>query len=226
MALKVVLDNRTVYFHVVRRKKQKRLIFYALEDNVYKVTTPTKMSQKTIEYTIQANLEKILELKPRIDIKKALIEAKKVPVFNELYDREYFSETSVQETLKAIFRKEVEFLVQRFSRLDPSLDLHSVKFRVQYMTSKFGSCQPHKRRITLNLELIHYPKQMLESIFAHEIAHLKHPNHSAAYYRYLSTLMPNHKALKKQLNGWHKTLVFEGFDALINVTNNEISSII
>ena len=227
MEIKLTHHQRELVFYVYRRKRQKRIIFHALENDMFKVTTPYRISRKVIEQSIIEHLDALDKLKPRLKLKEHLLEAKEIPVFGEVVKMNQLSNANKPyESLKEMFIEAIHKMVAQFNQLDRTLDLESVQFSVRYMTSKFGSCQPHKRRVSLNLELIHYPKVFLEYIFAHEIAHLKHPNHSDRFYDYLDQIMPHHKTLKKSLNNWHTRLISEGFDALINVTNSDKSSII
>ncbi len=226
MALKYEVSGKTLEFDIVKRKNQKRVIFHAIGQHHFKVTTPYRASSKMIEKAIKHHIEAILKLKPRHNFKDLLLNSETILLFgkprqlSELIDISTSNqENALLNIIKITFQEKLNVLITHFNHLDDSLKLEEVKFRLQYMTSKYGSCQPSKKHITLNLELAHYPKEALEYIFAHEIAHLKHPNHSKHFYAYLTTIMPDHKARKKQLELWHKTLIYEGFNALINVTN-------
>lgn len=226
MALKYEISGKTIEFEIVKRKNQKRVIFHAIDQQRFKVTTPYRASNKMIEKAIKQHIEAILKLKPRHNIKNLILNSETILLFgkqrqlSELIDITTNNhESALLKVIKSEFQEQLNVIIEYYNNLDASLKLDEVKFRLQYMTSKYGSCQPHKKHITLNLELAHYPKEALEYIFAHEIAHLKHPNHSKHFYTYLTSLMPDHKVRKKQLEIWHKTLIYEGLNALINVTN-------
>lgn len=76
-------------------------------------------------------------------------------------------------------------------------DVRSVK--VRQMKSRWGSCNPKKSYINLNLELIKKPKVCIEYVIFHELTHLIYPNHSKEFYNYLSTYMSDWKARKELL---------------------------
>ena len=77
------------------------------------------------------------------------------------------------------------------------LDYPEIKIR--YMTSRWGSCRPHKNSITLNSRLIEKPISCIEYVVLHEFAHFVHPNHSKMFYDFLSQLMPDWKERKELL---------------------------
>ena len=67
------------------------------------------------------------------------------------------------------------------------------------MKTRWGSCNPHKGYINLNLELIKNPKESIEYVVFHELSHLIHPNHSKEFYSYISAYMPDWKRRKEIL---------------------------
>ena len=80
------------------------------------------------------------------------------------------------------------------------VDINKVTFKTRYMQTRFGSCNPIKKAINVNLHLLKYDEKHLEYVFLHEIAHLVYQDHSKDYYMLLSKLSNNHKQLKKDLN--------------------------
>lgn len=72
--------------------------------------------------------------------------------------------------------------------------------RIRDMTSRWGSCQTVTRMITLNLRLARVPLACVEYVVAHEVCHLVHPDHSAAFYGELERMMPDWRERKKELN--------------------------
>ena len=66
------------------------------------------------------------------------------------------------------------------------------------MDKRWGSCSP-KGEILLNIELIKAPKKCIEYVIIHELCHLAHLNHSAAFYDLLAKLSPAWKKTKYEL---------------------------
>jgi len=73
------------------------------------------------------------------------------------------------------------------------------KVVIRQMKSRWGSCNPKKGYINLNLELIKKPIHAIEYVILHELAHLTHYNHDRNFYNYMSLYMPDWKARKKLL---------------------------
>ena len=76
-------------------------------------------------------------------------------------------------------------------------NIEEVSIVVRKMKSKWGSCMPFKRKITLNSELIKVPYECIEFVMAHELAHLVEPNHSKDFYKVLDDVMKDWKYRKE-----------------------------
>ena len=72
------------------------------------------------------------------------------------------------------------------------------KLQIRKMTKRWGSCSP-KGIIILNTQLIKAPSHCIDYVIIHELCHLKHPNHSKAFYRLLTQVMPNWEIRRKRL---------------------------
>lgn len=71
--------------------------------------------------------------------------------------------------------------------------------KIRKMTSRWGSCQPSRGVITLNLSLMGAPVFCIEYVVVHEFCHLVHPNHSGAFYALVERYMPYWKEARTYL---------------------------
>lgn len=71
---------------------------------------------------------------------------------------------------------------------------------LRFMKSRWGSCTPAKRKVTLNKHLLKAPVCCIEYVAAHEITHLLHPNHSKDFYSELSKKFPQYDKAKNLLH--------------------------
>lgn len=106
----------------------------------------------------------------------------------------------------AFLRLRTQQLSQTVSRLlKPwcgrlGVSVSEVVFR--QMRSKWGSCIPAKRKITLNTNLGAMPEPLTEYVLVHELTHLIHPDHSPAFHAAMTRVMPDWKERKTKLNGF------------------------
>ncbi len=71
---------------------------------------------------------------------------------------------------------------------------------VQQMKTKWGSCNPRARTIRLNTELAKKPKECLEYIVVHEMAHLLDPTHGPRFLATMDRVLPAWRDTREMLN--------------------------
>lgn len=71
-------------------------------------------------------------------------------------------------------------------------------WRLSAATTRWGACSS-ARRITLNWRLIHFRHELIDYVIAHEVAHLREMNHSAAFWREVERLMPRFESARLEL---------------------------
>ena len=107
--------------------------------------------------------------------------------------RQEIIENWYREQLKA----EVPALIARW---EPLMDVTVDRFYVQRMKTRWGSCNPKNRSIRLNTDLARKPRECLEYLVVHEMAHLLEPTHSARFIALMDQFMPNWRHRRDQLN--------------------------
>ncbi len=71
-------------------------------------------------------------------------------------------------------------------------------WQLRRMRTRWGSCTP-SGRILLNPELIRAPLPCVDYVILHELCHLKHAHHGPAFYRMLTTVLPEWRRVKERL---------------------------
>ncbi|MFO7952551.1 MAG: SprT family zinc-dependent metalloprotease [Bacillota bacterium] len=70
---------------------------------------------------------------------------------------------------------------------------------VRTMKTRWGSCSWHKQKITLNTELLKKPRESIDYVVLHELAHFLHKKHDHNFYNFLTSVMPDWRKRKKLL---------------------------
>lgn len=73
-------------------------------------------------------------------------------------------------------------------------------YALQRMKTKWGSCNRKARRIRINTELIKKPKELLDYVVVHEMAHLIAPTHSEHFVGLLTSHYPSWRQARAELN--------------------------
>ena len=86
------------------------------------------------------------------------------------------------------------------AKWEPRMGVNVRRFYVQRMKTKWGSCNPEKRSIRLNTELARKPRECLEYLVVHEMAHLIERTHGQRFVTLMDQLLPNWRTLRAELN--------------------------
>lgn len=101
-----------------------------------------------------------------------------------------------KERAEAKFPEIAQKWISRFEKygVSPSALL------IKWMDKRWGSCTP-AGKIILNIELMKAPKGCIEYVVLHELCHLLHHNHSAAFFELQAKEMPDWQRWKERLEG-------------------------
>ena len=101
-----------------------------------------------------------------------------------------------RDEMQTIFSELIEQVYHRFRAY--GVEYPVVKLRS--MTSRWGSCTPQKKKITLNSYLIFQPLSSIEYVVVHEFAHFIHLDHSKEFWALVEQILPDYKERKRRLS--------------------------
>ncbi|KPV54131.1 hypothetical protein SE17_05595 [Kouleothrix aurantiaca] len=109
----------------------------------------------------------------------------------------------IKALLDAWYRKQAErVFCERLQAVLPRfahLGVAAPKLVIKQLEARWGSCN-NAGVITLNLRLMQVPKQYIDYVLAHELAHVVEHNHSKRFYALLDRIMPDWPERRRQLN--------------------------
>jgi predicted metal-dependent hydrolase len=83
---------------------------------------------------------------------------------------------------------------------EPKLGVEVAGYFLQRMKTKWGSCNHRAGHIRLNTELVRKPRDLLEYVIVHEMAHLTEPTHSDRFVSILDAQYPSWREARAELN--------------------------
>ncbi len=83
---------------------------------------------------------------------------------------------------------------------EPKLGVQVAAYFLQRMKTKWGSCNHNAGHIRLNTELVKKPKDLIEYVIVHEMAHLMDPTHSDRFVAVLNKHYPTWREARAELN--------------------------
>lgn len=107
------------------------------------------------------------------------------------------------ETIKKCFSKwysdfSKNEIAESFKRMENLTNIHANKLTIRKMTRSWGRCSS-KFNISINKDLIAYPKKAIDYVVLHELCHIVHFNHSKNFWAHVKSFMPDYKTWKEIL---------------------------
>lgn len=212
----IVLNNQEIPYNIVK-KKNKNTYFYFKKDGYIQINLSKYQSEKEILIYMEQHSDTFVskyqthKRPPKndqiyylwglpYDVECTLEKTRIDRINNRLYK----AENVVDHTnfITQIERLEMKKKTNEFEKKyqhNGYVDIDNVHYTFRRMSTRHGSCNKVKRRISLSMHLVHLEPIFLEYVFLHEICHLKHGNHGPEFYQLLQTLCPNYKEIRKKL---------------------------
>lgn len=87
---------------------------------------------------------------------------------------------------------------QRVAHYSPLLDIAPRTVKLSTAKTQWGSCTA-RGTVHLNIRLIELPLRLIDYVVAHELAHLREMNHSAAFWAVVESVCPNYVMQRAEL---------------------------
>ncbi|MCY7320732.1 MAG: M48 family metallopeptidase [Phormidesmis sp. CAN_BIN36] len=98
---------------------------------------------------------------------------------------------------KSLLHEVVPPLLQKWQT---KMGVEVAEYFLQRMKTKWGSCNYQAKHIRLNTELVKKPKDLLEYVVVHELAHLLEPTHNDRFVAILDKHYPTWREARAELN--------------------------
>ena len=98
---------------------------------------------------------------------------------------------------KSLLHDVVPALIMKW---ETKLKVKVAGYFLQRMKTKWGSCNHQAAHIRLNTELVKKPRDLLEYVIVHEMAHLLEPTHSDRFIAILQENYPSWREARAELN--------------------------
>lgn len=90
------------------------------------------------------------------------------------------------------------YLKERTEYFSAIMGLEPTGVKITSAKKRFGSCSA-KNSICYSWRLMLYPKEAIDYVVVHELAHIAHKNHSSQFYALIEKYIPDYKEREKLL---------------------------
>ncbi len=195
MEFKILINNEEINVLFIKNRRLKNSYMKILDDKNIRIKGNlffTQNDAKEFIYSKSAWIQKhITKLK-----NKKLFE-NEFFYMGEKYTFETFNEKieNIDDFYREKSQESIPKIVEEFSH-KMQLYPKSIKFRKN--KSRWGSCS-FSNNINLNIYLMKLPLEVIKYVVVHELAHIKHKNHSKNFWDLVSLHMPHYKSCEKMI---------------------------
>jgi len=108
-------------------------------------------------------------------------------------------DAAINEALQLFFREKAAIkIAPRVKKWSKTTGLTPTAVKFRRLSKRWGSCTADNE-IILNHDAVKLPFTLIDYIIVHELCHIKHKDHSKAFYRELGKYMPDWEALEERL---------------------------
>ena len=110
-------------------------------------------------------------------------------------NRAQLSEEDISRLISRANR-EIPPLVERYAAI---MGLNPAGVKITKAQRRFGSCSS-KNHLCFSYRLMQYPREAIEYVVVHELAHIVHRNHGKSFYALIASILPDYKERDRLLN--------------------------
>ncbi|WP_120881560.1 M48 family metallopeptidase [Helicobacter pylori] len=151
-----------------------------------RASTFLKEQEAWLKKTLSAMQEKYSLLHANLEKYK-----NKILVFDEVKNANDYTLTELKKILKT-------YLEQKLPLISQKMQTSYTHFSIRNNAKVLGSCSYHNR-LSFALLLVCTPKEAIDYVIIHELAHTIHKNHSKNFWRCVKIFCPNYRALREHL---------------------------
>ena len=103
-----------------------------------------------------------------------------------------------EEDKKRLILEANDYLPKRVEYYSDIMNVKPTGLKITSAKKRFGSCN-RKNSICFSLYLMQYPQAAIDYVVVHELCHIRHHDHSPAFYRLVESVLPDYKERERLL---------------------------
>lgn len=111
----------------------------------------------------------------------------------------YLSRVNITDNeVESLIRQGKDIIPKRVDYFSSIMNIYPTGIKITKAKKRFGSCN-QKNSLCFSCFLMQYPLEAVDYVVVHELAHIRHHNHSAEFYSLIRRYMPDYKQREKLL---------------------------
>ena len=192
MSFQIEINNKIITVKLENKKNIKHCYLRVLNSDLIQI-------RANIYFTIYDAKELINRKKEWISssilkMRKKLINDDEFLLLGEVKKTDEYKIKNIDIFYKNEIKKILPLKVEEYSK---KMNLFPTNISYRKNKRTWGSCN-HKNGLNFNILLMKFPIEVMEYVIVHELAHIKHKNHSRDFWNLVAVYCPNYKEVEKQ----------------------------
>lgn len=158
------------------RSRRRTLGLEITRDLQVLVRAPLRLSQREIDRFIESHTQWIIE---KLAVQQRRRETEQSRAVTPEQERE----------LRRLAKETIPPLVAHYASL---MGVTPAGIKITSARTRFGSCSG-KNSLCFSWRLMQYPPQAVDYVVVHELAHIRHHNHSREFWSFVEQIMPDYR---------------------------------
>lgn len=167
-----------LYEYKIIKSNRKTIAIQVTSDGEIIVRAPLRVGERVIEEFV---------LKKKAWLEKAIVVQRQKAKRKKEY---------TQEDIEVLRRKAKEVIPKKVDFYSQLMGVKPVSIRITSAKTRYGSCSS-KNTLNFSLYLMDKDDRFIDYVVVHELAHIKHHDHSKDFYAFIEKFMPDYKEREK-----------------------------
>ncbi len=174
-------------YKVIKDRRRKKMIMTVEKDGSVVIYAPKKMGRAAIDLFYKSNIEWVKQQQATV--------AENKDQYVQLTEKDI---ADLKKQAKAV-------MVQKTEHYGRIMGVHPQTVKITSAQKKWASCNKRgeKYSICYSWRTMLLPEEVQDYIVVHELAHMKHFNHSSEFYGEIENVLTNWKELEKQADNFN-----------------------
>lgn len=196
----IYIDNNEKYTVQLNYRKRRSMSLRLNEEKkIFYCNVPLRTKEEQVYGFLNKYMEKLIK-RVRSSKRPSPINGDFVYIFGEKKEIPSFSSWTDKKKDKYFKDLLLEFLIENVQKNMEIMDIsNKYVVKVRKMTSRWGVNNKKSMSLTFTTFLVHYSKEIIETVVIHELVHDRVRGHGKDFYVLIDKYSPNYKELHKKL---------------------------
>lgn len=196
MTFQIEINDRIVTVELHKKRNIKHVYLRILNPNLIQIKTNIYFTNLDAKDLIQKKITWISD-----SILKLEKNSIKTDEFLYLGERKKIEDYKIKN-LDSFYKKEIQkILPSKVDYFSNKMQLFPTSISYRKNKRTWGSCN-YKNGLNFNILLMKFPVEVMEYVIIHELAHIKHKNHSKDFWDLVKVYCPNYKEIEKKFKNF------------------------